>query len=163
MDGSLLQIRLDDLRDPRIATFLEAHLADMRRVSPPESVHALDLDGLRHPAIRFWSAWLPEATAQDGWQLAGTAALKRLDDGHAELKSMRTAESLRGFGIARALLAHVLEQARAQGFMRLSLETGSQPFFAPARRLYERHGFKACAPFGSYQPDPASHFMTRTL
>lgn len=163
MDRSALQIRLDDLRDPRIATFLEEHLADMRRVSPPGSVHALDLDGLRQPAICFWSAWLPDAAAQDGWQLAGTAALKRLEDGHAELKSMRTAESLRGFGVARALLQHVLVHARAQGYARLSLETGSQPFFAPARQLYARHGFEACAPFGSYGPDPASHFMTRLL
>lgn len=161
---SALQIRLDDLRDPRIADFLEEHLADMRRVSPPESVHALDLEGLRHPAIHFWSAWLPDdESASDGLRLAGTAALKRLDDRHAELKSMRTASSLRGHGIGRQLLAHVLTQARKQGYARLSLETGSQPFFEPARQLYERHGFEGCAPFGPYGPDPASHFMTRTL
>ena len=158
-----LQIRLDDLRDPRIAAFLEAHLADMRRVSPPESVHALDLDGLRQPAIRFWSGWLPDASAPDGLRLAGTAALKRLDDGHAELKSMRTAVGLRGQGIARLLLAHVLTQARDLGCSRLSLETGSQPFFEPARQLYARHGFEICEPFGSYGPDPFSHFMTRRL
>lgn len=163
MDGSPLQIRLDDLRDPRIAAFLEAHLADMRRVSPPESVHALDLDGLQQPTIRFWSAWLPDAAAHDGWQLAGTAALKRLDEGHAELKSMRTSVALRGQGIARLLLEHVVMQARDLGCTRLSLETGSQPFFEPARQLYARHGFETCAPFGSYGPDPASHFMTRSL
>ncbi|MBP6893871.1 MAG: GNAT family N-acetyltransferase [Pseudacidovorax sp.] len=155
-----LVIRLDDLRDARIARFLEEHLADMRRVSPPESVHALDLEGLRRPEIRFWSAW-----TQDGADeaLAGTVALKRLDEGHAELKSMRTAAHLRGRGIAAQLLAHALAEARAAGHMRMSLETGSQPFFAPARALYARHGFAPCPPFGDYGPDPASCFMTRGL
>jgi putative acetyltransferase len=155
-----LHIRLDDLRDPRIAAFLEEHLADMRRVSPPESVHALDLEGLRRPEIRFWSAWTDEAA---GEVLAGTVALKRLDDGHAELKSMRTVEHLRGQGVAARLLAHALAEARAAGHTRMSLETGSQPFFAPARALYGRHGFEACAPFCDYTDDPASHFMTRML
>ncbi len=155
-----LRIRLDDLSDPRIATFLQEHLADMRRISPPESVHALDLDGLRSPEIRFWSAWVD---TPDGDRLAGTAALKRLDAGHAELKSMRTAADLRGQGIAARMLVHVLDAARTAGHARISLETGSQPFFAPARALYARHGFEDCAPFGSYTLDPASHFMTRTL
>lgn len=155
-----LRIRLDDLSDPRIATFLQEHLADMRRISPPESVHALDLDGLRRPEIRFWSAWVD---TPDGDHLAGTAALKRLDAGHAELKSMRTVAALRGQGIAARMLAHVLGAARTAGHARISLETGSQPFFAPARALYARHGFEDCAPFGSYRLDPASHFMTRVL
>jgi putative acetyltransferase len=155
-----LDIRLDDLSDPRIAVFLEEHLADMRRVSPPESVHALDLQGLRHPDIRFWTAW---RTASDGPALVATAALKRLDPGHAELKSMRTAAELRGQGVAARMLAYVVDQARAQGYARLSLETGSQPFFAPARALYARHGFADCGPFGAYRPDPASQFMTRLI
>lgn len=158
--AAALHIRLDDLRDPRIAAFLEEHLADMRRVSPPESVHALDMDGLRRPEIRFWSAWTADAA---GEALAGTVALKRLDDGHAELKSMRTAVHLRGQGIAARLLAHALAEARVAGHTRMSLETGSQPFFAPARALYARHGFEACAPFSDYTNDPASHFMTRML
>ncbi len=156
-----LRIRLDDLTDPRIAAFLQEHLADMHRISPPESVHALDLDGLRRPEIRFWSAWLD--IPDGGGRLAGTVALKRLDAGHAELKSMRTAADLRGQGIAARMLAHALAEARAAGHARISLETGSQPFFAPARALYARHGFEDCAPFGSYGPDPASHFMTRLL
>lgn len=155
-----LQIRLDDLSDPRIAVFLEEHLADMRRVSPPESVHALDLAALRQPAIRFWSAWLPRA---GGEELVGTAALKRLDGEHAELKSMRTVARLRGLGIGRGLLDHVIAQARAAGVRRLSLETGTQPFFAPAHALYLAHGFTDCAPFGSYRPDPHSRFMTRAI
>ena len=155
-----LRIRLDDLQDPRIAAFLEEHLVDMRRVSPPESVHALDLNGLRRPDIRFWTAWIDLPA---GESLVGTAALKRLEDGHAELKSMRTSAALRGQGIAGRMLVHVIEQARALGHARLSLETGSQPFFKPAHALYEKHGFRACAPFGSYTDDPNSRFMTRQL
>ncbi len=152
-----LRIQLDaELRDPRIAAFLEEHLADMRRASPPESVHALDLGALRQPGIRFWTAWLGET-------LVATAALKHLDQQHAELKSMRTTAALRGQGIAARMLAHVMAEARALGHARLSLETGSQPFFAPARALYARHGFQACGPFGDYAADPNSHFMTRAL
>jgi putative acetyltransferase len=159
MDRGLpeLVFRLDDLRDPRIAVFLEEHLADMRRVSPPESVHALDLDGLRQPHIRFWSAW-----TDGGATLAGTGALKQLSGTHGEVKSMRTSGALRGRGVASAILTHLLAQARAQGWERVSLETGSQPFFAPARALYARHGFTVCGPFEGYREDPASCFMTRT-
>ena len=155
-----LHIRRDPLRDPRIALFLEEHLADMRRVSPPESVHALDLDALRRPGIDFWSAWL-DAPPND--TLVGTAALKQLGEGHGELKSMRTSASHRGRGIAQRMLAHVLAQAREQGLRRLSLETGSQPFFAPAHALYMANGFEDCAPFGDYRGDPNSRFMTRAL
>ena len=155
-----LRIRLDDLRDARIARFLEEHLADMRRVSPPESVHALDLEGLCRPEIRFWSAWTHD---DQGEALAGTVALKRLDDGHAELKSMRTATHLRRRGVAAQLLAHALAEARTAGHTRMSLETGTQSFFAPARALYARHGFVSCPPFGDYGPDAPSWFMTRSL
>ncbi len=155
-----LHIRLDDLSDPRIAAFLEEHLIDMRRVSPPESVHALDLDGLRGPQIRFWSAWV---RTEGGEHLAGTVALKVLSADHAELKSMRSAADLRGQGVGTQLLAHALQHARTAGHQRLSLETGSQPFFAPARALYARHGFQPCGPFGAYRPDPNSCFMTLVL
>jgi putative acetyltransferase len=156
-----IHIRLDPLQDPRIAAFLEEHLADMRRISPPESVHALDLSGLRRPEIRFWSAWAVQPDGED--TLVGTAALKWLDAQHAELKSMRTAAPLRGQGIAARMLAHVMADARAQGHARLSLETGTQPFFAPARALYAKHGFEDCGPFGNYRVDPYSHFMTRAI
>jgi putative acetyltransferase len=151
-----VEIRLDELRDPRIARFLEDHLRDMRAVSPPESKHALDLDGLRRPEIRFWSAW------QCG-ELVGCAALKRLDAHHGELKSMRIAPSLRRQGLAQRMLRHVLDQAQSAGLQRISLETGSMDFFAPARALYAAHGFTECAPFGDYRADPNSVFMTRQL
>jgi len=152
-----LRIDLDGrLSDPRIAVFLEGHMADMRRVSPPESVHALGLEALRRPGIRFWTGWLCDA-------LVATAALKHLDAQHAELKSMRTTAALRGQGIAARMLAHAMAEARALGHARLSLETGSQPFFAPARALYVKHGFEDCGPFGAYEPDPHSYFMTRLL
>ena len=153
-----LLFRLDDLHDPRIAAFLEEHLVDMRAASPPESVHALDLDGLRQRHIRFWSAWTDE-----GRSLAGTGALKQIDATHGEIKSMRTAAALRGRGVAGAMLAHLLAQARASGWQRVSLETGSQPFFAPARALYARHGFSECGPFEGYSDDPNSCFMTLRL
>ena len=106
-----LSLRLDDLSDPRIAAFMEEHLQDMRATSPPESVHALDMDRLRRPEIRFWTAWLPDATEPAPGRLVGTGALKHLSADHAELKSMRAAESLRGLGVGRAILEHILGQA----------------------------------------------------
>ena len=155
-----LHIRLDDLSDPRIEAFMQEHLQDMYATSPPESVHALDMDQLRQPDIAFWSAWLPDA---GGDVLVGTGALKRLDAGHAELKSMRTSAHHRGRGIARQLLNHLLQEARTRGHTQVSLETGPQPFFAPARKLYFQHGFVECGPFADYRLDPYSFFMTRPL
>ena len=151
-----LQIRLDDLRDPRIEQFMEEHLQDMRATSPPESVHALDMARLRQPDIRFWTAWLPDEAAPAPGRLVGTGALKHLEDGHAELKSMRTAASVRGQGVGRAVLEHILGQAVDLGYQRISLETGTQPFFEPAHQLYLRYGFTDCAPFGSYLLDSHS-------
>jgi len=160
-----LEIRLDDLSDPRIARFLEDHLQDMHAISPPESVHALDLQKLRDPSVHFWSAWLPADTGNEsgGLTLVGTGAIKRLDAQHAELKSMRTAAAFRGCGVARQLLHHILGQARVFGFQRLSLETGTQAFFAPAHRLYLAEGFEPCGPFASYTLDPNSRYLSMTL
>lgn len=155
-----LLIRLDDLSDPRIAAFMEEHLQDMRATSPPESVHALDMNKLRQPEIAFWTAWLNEPA---GPMLAATAAIKRLDAEHAELKSMRTAAALRGRGLARRMLRHVLAEARQRGYRRLSLETGTQAFFEPAHQLYASEGFVVCEPFGSYRIDPHSCYMTLAL
>lgn len=151
-----MEVRIDDLSGPEIALFLDEHIRDMRDVSPPESKHALDLDGLRQPDITFWTVW-------DGSELIGCGAIKELDTHHAEIKSMRTSPSLRGRGVASMLLSHMLREARLRGFQRVSLETGSMPFFEAARRLYIRHGFSECAPFAAYKEDPNSVFMTLEL
>ena len=151
-----MRIAVDDLSSPETIAFLEDHVTELRALSPPESTHALDLDGLRAPGVVFWSA-------HDGDVVVGCAALKELDVTHAEVKSMRTASDRARQGIATGLLTTVVEHARSAGYRRLSLETGSEDFFAPARALYVRHGFVECAPFADYRPDPLSVFMTREL
>jgi putative acetyltransferase len=151
-----VHITTDDLTAPEVVAFLEGHVAQLRAESPPGSSHALDLDGLRTSDVTFWTARL------DG-ELVGCAALKRLDREHAELKSMRTTPHRTRQGVASRLLAHVLDEARGAGFTRISLETGSQSFFLPARTLYAAHGFVECLPFGSYRLDPSSVFLTRPL
>ncbi len=151
-----MRIDLDPLDHPAIAALLQEHLDDMHRISPPGSVHALDLDRLRAPGITFWSAW-------ESGALLGCAALKQLDASHAEIKSMRTANVHRGKGVGTALLEHVLGEASRRGYCRLSLETGSMDAFAQARRMYARHGFAPCPPFEGYVEDPYSVFMSRAL
>lgn len=151
-----LHIALDPLDGPQIAALLQAHLDEMHRISPPESVHALDLSRLRAPDITFWSAW-------EGDALLGCAALRELDAGHGEVKSMRTTPAARRRGVAAALLTQVMDEATRRGYRRLSLETGTQPEFAPARALYARFGFEPCGPFGDYRLDPCSTFMTRAI
>lgn len=165
MNPTDLHIRLDDLTDPRVAAFMEEHLSDMRAASPPESVHALDMNALRQPHILFWTVWsqpVPEASAPEpDARLLGTAAIKLHGNGLGEIKSMRTHASARGQGLASRLLHHLLAQARQRGLQRLSLETGAEDFFAPARALYERHGFVPCPPFADYWDDPNSRFYSR--
>jgi putative acetyltransferase len=151
-----MDIRIDDLRGPEIAGLLREHLQDMALHSPPESIHALDLEALRRPEITFWSAW------QDG-QLMGCCALKELEPRHGEIKSMRTAMAHRRRSVAFRLMHHLLEEADRRGYERLSLETGSMAAFAPARSLYASFGFLPCGPFADYVEDPHSVFMTRTL
>ena len=151
-----LEIRRDDLRGPEIAALLQSHLEYARKHSPPESVHALDLDRLRAPEITFWSLW-------DDGALVGCGALKELAPDHGEIKSMHTAEGHRGKGVASRLVAHILDEARKRGYRRVSLETGSVEAFAPARALYARHGFRVCPPFASYRDDPFSVCMTLEL
>jgi len=142
---------------PAVVALLTEHLADMFANSPAESVHALDLTALCQPEIQFWSLW----SSSD--QLLGCVAIKTLNSNEAELKSMRTASHLRGQGFGKQLLEHALQSAKAAGFTRLSLETGSMAFFAPARQLYLQYGFEPCGPFGDYQLDPNSVFMSRLL
>jgi putative acetyltransferase len=151
-----MDIRLDDLTGPEIHALLEEHLQQMRSQSPPESVHALDLDRLRQPEITFWTAW-------SGGDLLGCGALKEIDSSHGEVKSMRSRLAFRRRGAARAILMHIIEEARSRKYLRLSLETGSGSPFAPARQLYESAGFTYCGPFDGYAEDPNSVFMTKLL
>ena len=151
-----MDIRIDDLQGAAIAALLQVHLDAMHQHSPPESVHALDLDALRHPSITFWTAW-------DGEALMGCGALKTHSATHAELKSMRTATGHERKGVARALLRHMEAEARARVVLRISLETGTNDPFFPAHKLYESEGFVECGPFADYQIDPWSRFMTKAL
>ena len=151
-----IEIRVDDLAGEAIRALIAFHLDGMHDTSPPESVHALDIDGLRHPSITFWSAWI-------GGELAGIAALKSIDAERGELKSMRVDDRFRGSGVGRALLRHLIAQARRRGMTSLWLETGSPDDFVPAQRLYESEGFTRCGPFDGYTDDPFSVFMTRAL
>ncbi|MBP7376569.1 MAG: GNAT family N-acetyltransferase [Pyrinomonadaceae bacterium] len=151
-----MEIRVDGLTDPRIHGLLNEHLENMRAISPPESVHALDLDKLRAPDITFWTAW-------EGDELLGCGALKELDDTHAEVKSMRTASGHLRKGVARQILAHIISESVRRGYGRVSLETGSMDEFEPARRLYASCGFEFCGPFAEYLDDPNSVFMTKEV
>ena len=151
-----MQIEIDDLRGPEIAALLSEHLRDMLATSPPESVHALDLDRLRQPEITFW-------TIRDGEHLAGCGALKQLDNRSGEIKSMRVAHGYRRQGVAARLLQHIIAEARARQYVSLHLETGSMAFFTPAHQLYARFGFQRGGPFAGYTEDPNSIFMHLTL
>lgn len=151
-----MEIRIDDLRGPEIAALLQEHLDDMYRISPPESVHALDIEALRTPAITFWTLWQES-------RLAGCIALLQHSTTFGEIKSMRTANAFRGQGLAPRLLEHLIATARGRGLQRLSLETGAESFFAPARRLYTAFGFTECMPFADYILDPNSVYMTREI
>ena len=151
-----MEIRIDDLRGPEIAALLEEHLQSMRQHSPPESVHALDLDKLRKPEITFWTAW-------DGKELLGCGALKELDPAYGEIKSMRTATRHLRKGVALSIMQVILAEAKKRSYQRLSLETGSMAAFAPARAMYARLGFQLCGPFQGYVEDRHSVFMTKEL
>ena len=154
--GPPMRIEVDDLTRPQVLALLEEHLTNMHALSPRESVHALDVSGLRAPEITFWTVW-------DGDDLVGCGALKQLSPEHGEVKSMRTPERLRRRGAGRAILTHIVAVARERGYQRLSLETGAPEGFVPARKLYESFGFTYCDPFEGYKPDPNSVFMTLSL
>lgn len=154
--ASEIRIRPDDLSGPEIADMLQRHLDFMATQSPPESIHALDLEALKQDAISFWSA-------SDVRGLVGCVALKALSADHGEIKSMHTAEHARGRGVAGLLLRHILAEAGRRGYRRLSLETGTSDGFRAAQALYLRHGFEACPPFADYIEDPHSLCMTKLL
>ena len=151
-----MQIRVDDLASPQVIGLLQTHLQNMALHSPPESVHALDLAGLRRPEITFWGVWQGDA-------LMGCGAIKELDPRHGEIKSMRTAAAHLRKGVAASLMRHILAEAQRRSYRRLSLETGSAAAFAPARGLYARFGFEPCGPFADYVEDPHSVFMTKPI
>lgn len=151
-----MKLEVDDLTRPAVHALLQEHLLSMHELSPPESVHALDLARLRQPEITFWTAW-------EGPVLVGCGALKELDRAHGEVKSMRTPNAHRRQGVGRAILRHIIEVATSRSYERLSLETGSMEAFAPAHRLYASFGFARCGPFGEYVEDPNSVFMTLRL
>lgn len=151
-----MEIKQDDLNGKEVFELLSEHLSDMYAASPPESVHALDIDALKKPEITFWSVWIKG-------HLAGCGALKELDSTTAEIKSMRTAKDFRRQGVAAALLGHILDEARDRQYDTLYLETGSTDFFAPALELYKGFGFVECGPFADYVLDPYSIFMKKSL
>jgi putative acetyltransferase len=151
-----LQFRVDDLAGEPTRALITRHLAGMHANSPPESVHAFDIDQLRAPDVTFWSVWVGE-------ELAGCGALKRLDARRGELKSMRVTDAFLGRGVGRALLEHLIAEARTRRMEGLWLETGSAAAFTPALRLYESAGFVRCGPFDGYTDDPFSVFMTRAI
>lgn len=151
-----MEIRVDDLTHPQMIGLLEQHLREAFETSPAESVHALDLDGLRQPNVTVWGAW-------EKGELLGCGALKEIDRQHGEVKSMRTATAHLRRGVAARMLQHIMDEAKRRSYRRLSLETGSMEAFAPARGLYRRFGFRECGPFADYVEDPYSTFMTREL
>jgi putative acetyltransferase len=152
----MMRIVEGDLRDPRVVDLLHIHLTSARAETAPGSAHALDLTGLQSPDISFWTIW-------DDETLLGVGALKRLTADHGEVKSMHTAQSMRGKGAGTAMLRQIIATARASGISRLSLETDSWEYFRPARAFYRSHGFIECPPFADYVLDPNSVFMSLDL
>lgn len=152
-----MRVEIDDPARPDVFALLEEHLRNMHELSPPGSVHALDVSRLQRPEVTFWSVREEDGT------LLGCGALQELGPYHGEVKSMRTPQSARRKGAGRAVLARIVEVARQRGYARLSLETGAMEAFKPAWRLYESFGFQYCGPFADYTLDPYSVFMTLEL
>ena len=151
-----MEIRTNTLHNEQVVSLLEEHHKAMLQHSPAESVHALDLSGLSSPDVEFYSLWFDD-------EVAGIGALKRIDHGHGEIKSMRTATAHVRKGVAKKMLEHIIERAKAQGLKQLSLETGTQAPFTAAHKLYESFDFQICLPFAEYKADPYSRFMTKYL
>lgn len=156
MNNTKFEIKMNNLDSPEVAELLREHLRCMSSVSPRESCHALDLEGLRSPEITFWSVYT-------GGELAGCGALRALDPRHGEIKSMRTAQAHLRKGVGSFVLQQIIAEAERRGYRRLSLETGSMAYFKPAHSLYRKFGFTPCPPFAEYREDPNSLFMSRTL
>ena len=150
------QIFEGELDRDDVRALLDQHFAEMRAGSPPSACHVLPADGLKDPAIRFF-------VLREHGVLLGCGALKRLEPGHGEIKSMRTADAALGHGVGKAVLDHLIAVARSEGMTRLSLETGSTEQFAAANRLYEQQGFARCGPFGGYADTPFTRFFTKEI
>lgn len=145
-----------ELDQDDVRMLLAQHFAEMRAGSPPSACHVLPVDGLKAPEIRFF-------TLREAGSLLGCGALKRLGNGHGEIKSMRTADNALGRGVGKRLLDHLVSIASSEEMTRLSLETGSTEQFAAANRLYEREGFRRCGPFGGYADTPFTRFFTKEI
>jgi putative acetyltransferase len=156
IEATMMQITPGNFSDPRVIELLRVHLTTARAETAPGSAHALELAGLQSPDISFWTIW-------DDEMLLGIGALKRLSPDHGEIKSMHTVQAIRRRGAGSAMLRHLIAVARASGFSRLSLETGSWEYFRPAHAFYRRHGFVECPPFADYVLDPNSVFMSLDL
>lgn len=151
-----MEIKKDDLTGTEVIHLISEHLQGMAQNSPAESIHALNIEGLKKPEITFWTAW-------DQGELLGCGALKELDQKHGEIKSMRTSSSHLRKGVARTVLQFIIEEAKRRGYEQISLETGSMEAFEPARKLYVSFGFQYCQPFSDYIDDPNSVFMTMKI
>ncbi|WP_281658497.1 GNAT family N-acetyltransferase [Halobacillus sp. Cin3] len=151
-----MNIKKDDLTGAEVQAFIKEHLFNMTLHSPPESIHALDIEKLKQPGVTFWTAW-------EKGELAGMGALKELHPAHGEIKSMRTASSHLRRGVAHRMLQHIINESSDRGYTQLFLETGSQKAFHPAVQLYKKFGFIFCDPFAGYKEDPNSLFMTLKL
>ncbi|MEM1086633.1 MAG: GNAT family N-acetyltransferase [Pseudomonadota bacterium] len=151
-----MRLQIANLDAPDFQALISAHAELMLSLSPPGSCHFFPIDGLKTPDVTVWEL-------RDRELLLACGALKELTASHGEIKSMHTLASKRGAGLGRTLLEHILQTAKARGYTRLSLETGSMDGFLPARRLYEAYGFCECGPFGDYKDDPNSLFMTLKL
>lgn len=151
-----MRIIEDDLTGEAIQELLRIHAEGMLISSPEGACHFFDLAGLQAPEVTVWSIW-------DGDALAGCGAIREIDSGHGEVKSMRTAEAHLGKGVGRQMLQHIIDTGRSRGYERISLETGSTPQFDAAIHLYERFGFEPCDPFDTYEPNDFSRFFTLTL
>ena len=151
-----LELREDDLSGENTRELIRLHLAGMQASSPPGSVFALDLSGLKEHGVTVWTAWTGE-------EIAGIAALKELGESNGEIKSMRTHPKFLRRGVASALLEHIIAVARSRGIARLSLETGSGPAFDAALALYRRRGFVNGEPFAQYRPSEFNQFLHLSL
>ena len=156
MDPLIAEIRAVDPTDPVMRFLIDRHLTLMRASSPACSVHAMEAADMAEAGVQFFAAFADDAPVAMG-------ALKRLSADHGELKSMHVVSAHRGQGLADAILARLIDEARVGGMVRVSLETGSQPPFAAARAFYARHGFTNCPPFEGYVLDENSVFMTREV